>query len=75
MGGAFLGVAVLALAYLAATLDVSVRGAFAGALFVVVATLLGKLLGLLLAWVKLVLLYRSLSRRLQRGATDHVYLH
>ena len=76
MGGAFLGVAVLlTLVYVAATLEVSVRGVFAGALFVVVAALLGKLIGLLLAWVKLVVLYRSLSRRSQRAATGHVYVH
>ena len=76
MGGAFLGIAVLlTLGYLAATPDVSARSVLAGALFVVITTLLGKLLGLLLAWVKLVVLYRSLSRRLGRGGTDHVYLH
>jgi len=76
MGAAFLGVAVLlTLAYLAATLEVSVRGVFAGALFVVVATLLGKLIGLLLAWVKLVVLYRSLLRRSQRAAAGHVYVY
>jgi hypothetical protein len=75
MGGAFLAIAtLLALAYFAATLDVSVRGVFAGVLFVLVATLLGKLIGLLLAWVRLARLYRSLSRRLQRGS-DHVYVH
>jgi hypothetical protein len=76
MGGALLGVAVLlTLAYFAATLDVTVRGVFAGVLFVVAATLFGKLIGLVLARAKLVLLYRSLSRRLQRAATDHVHVH
>jgi hypothetical protein len=76
MGGAFLGVAMpLTLAYFVVTQDLTVQGLFASALFVVAATLLGKFIGLLLAWVKLVLLCRSLSRRLQRAATNHVYVH
>jgi hypothetical protein len=75
MGGAFLGVAVLlTIAYLTATLDVSVRSLVAGAVCVFAATVVGKLIGLLLAWVRLVVLYRSLSRR-RRAAADHVYVH
>jgi hypothetical protein len=76
IGGAFLGAALLlALAYLAATQDVSVRSLVGGPLGVFVATVVGKLIGLLLAWVRLVVLYRSLARGLRRAAADHVYVH
>ena len=76
MGGAFLGVALLLmLAYVAATVDLSIRTALASATFVLLATLLGKLTGLALAWARLALLQRSLARKLQRATSDHVYVH
>lgn len=76
MSGAFLGVALLlTLVYVAATVDLSIRTALASAMFVLLATLLGKLTGLLLAWVKLAVLHRSLSRKLLRTTSGHVYVH
>jgi hypothetical protein len=71
MSGVFLGAALLlTIAFFAATRSVDLRSLTAAVLFVFVATLLGKLLGLLLAWVRLVALARSLTRR-----SSSVYVH
>jgi small-conductance mechanosensitive channel len=76
MGGVFLGVALLlALGYVAATVDLSLRTALASSIFVLLATVVGKLTGLLVAWVRLALLRRSLTRKLRRTASGHVYVH
>jgi hypothetical protein len=71
MGGAFLGAALLlTLAFFAVTRSVELRSVAAAVLFVFVATVLGKLLGLLLSWARLVVLGRSLTRR-----SSSVYVH
>ncbi len=75
-GGAFLGVAlVLTVLYLAATADMRVRTLVASAAFVLLATLLGKVAGLLLAWLKLAALQRSLSRRVGGSGSKNVHVH
>jgi hypothetical protein len=73
--GAFLAASmVVAALYGVAGGNLTVRTAAASALFVLLATLLGKGTGLLHAWVRLILLQRKLSRRLNRGG-GHVYVH
>jgi len=76
VGGVFLGGALLLTPpYILATTGLGFRTAMASAIFVLFAALVGKLVGLLFAWVKLGLLYRSLSKNLKRAAPDHVYVH
>jgi hypothetical protein len=76
MGASFLSASlVLAMIYFVTTGDLGVRSGIAGVTFVVLASMLGKMTGLVLARAKLALLRWSLARRLQRTSSRHVYMH
>ncbi len=76
MGGFFLcGASLLTLIYFAVTGDLHFLSVVEGAAFVFVAAALGKATGLLLAWGRLALLGRSLSRSPRRQESGHVYVH
>jgi hypothetical protein len=77
MGAAFLaGALLLALIYLTAVGGFGFRTGVASATFVLVAALSGKLTGLLLATLKLMLLRRSISQKLRHeGSWRHVHVH
>ena len=76
IGGASFCIALpLAAVYLATTPGMDLGHLTAGALFVLVMTVLGKLMGLFVAWARLLALYWSSSRRLRRGGGAHVNLH
>jgi len=77
MGGAFMVAALLAvLLYIAVTAAFAIGVIGAGIAFVLISSLLGKVLGLTVASVRLELLRRSLSRRVRRiWRKSHVYVH
>jgi hypothetical protein len=76
MGAIFLSVSlVLALIYLATTGGLGVRTGIVGVMFVFLASMLGKMTGLVLARAKLARLRWSLARRLQGTSPRHVYMH
>ena len=77
LGGVFMVVAFLAaISYIVVTADFSIGAAGTGIAVVLVASLLGKALGLAVASVRLEMLRRSLSRRVRRlPGDDHVYVH
>jgi len=75
MGGSFLAAALaMTLIYVVITRDLSVRTCIASIALIFVASVLGKVTGIWLAWVKLVLLRRSLARR-QVGMRQRVLVH
>lgn len=66
LGGFFLaGALLLTPVYFVATRDLSIRAALASVAFVFGAAVGGKLIGLTLAWARLVSLHRTLTRRLR----------
>jgi hypothetical protein len=76
MGAAFLTAALLlTLVYFATIGNVGVQSGIAGVAFVLLASVLGKAAGLLLASVRLALLRWSLARRLERTGPGHVHMH
>jgi hypothetical protein len=77
LGGLFMVAALLAaVAFIVVTADFSIGVAGAGIAFVIVTSLLGKVLGLVVASVRLGMLRRSLLRRVRRVRGEgHVYVH
>jgi hypothetical protein len=69
--------ALLVVTYFAAGGEFGVLSGLAGLAFVVVATIVGKLVGMSLATLRLRLLRRSIDRRLSRlqGGLGHVHVH
>jgi hypothetical protein len=75
-GGLFLVAAILLVStYFATTGAVGVGTVAASVFFVIVATAVGKSVGLLVAGLRLAMLRRSLSRKLQQRSLGHVVVH
>lgn len=73
MGGFFLtGAVLLTVTYFATIGELRVRTGVGGVVFVFLAAGVGKLTGLLVASVKLLLLRRSLARKVQQVGAAHV---
>ena len=76
MGAVFLTAALgLTPIYFATIGDLRVATGIASVILIFIASMLGKMTGLLLARAKLALLRWSLARRLQRMGSTHVYMH
>jgi VIT1/CCC1 family predicted Fe2+/Mn2+ transporter len=78
VGGLFLvASALLVVAYFAAVGELGVRSGLAGLAFVLVATIVGKLVGISLATLRLRLFRRSIDRKLRslQGGLGHVHVH
>lgn len=76
LGGVFTVAALLTVVvYIAVTAAFAIGVIGAGIAFVFASSLLGKVLGLAVAAVRLGLLRRSLSRRARLRGESHVYVH
>jgi hypothetical protein len=76
MGAIFLAATLaLTLTYFATIGDFRVETGIASVILVFLASMLGKMTGLVLARAKLAVLRWSLARRLQRMSSTHVYMH
>jgi hypothetical protein len=76
MGGFFLvGASTLTMIYFATAGDLRLRTGIEGIVFVFLAAVIGKIVGRLIAAGRLVMLRRTLSRRLHRTELGSVFMH